>query len=83
MDCDECNRHAAGAPTDQRCRRGFHAETAKGREVLKRAPAPLSGVLPAALVKLDGRTLSRLDRDLGRLVELLGKKNSRNLPLGE
>ena len=43
-----------------------------GTRVLKRAPGPFTGVLPDALATLDQQTLKRLDRDLGRLIELLG-----------
>lgn len=43
--------------------------TAKGRRVLRKAPAPASGVLPDALARLDPATLSRLDHDLGMLLE--------------
>src|SRR5262249_6612989 len=43
-----------------------------GAKVLKRAPAPFSGLLPQALRRLDGPTLRRLDRDLAKLIELLG-----------
>ena len=31
-----------------------------------------TGVLPQALMELDERTLARLDRDLGRLIDVLG-----------
>jgi DNA-binding MarR family transcriptional regulator len=43
-----------------------------GLKVLKKAPGPFTGVLPQALASLDRQTLKRLDRDLGRLIELLG-----------
>lgn len=42
-----------------------------GQEVLRRAPAPLSGVLPDALATLDEGTLLRLETDLGRLIARL------------
>lgn len=45
--------------------------TALGRKVLAKAPAPLTGVLPEALTRLDRATLQRLDRDLGRLISEL------------
>ncbi len=38
-----------------------------GRQLLSRAPAPFSGVLPDALAALDAETLERLDRDLSAL----------------
>jgi DNA-binding MarR family transcriptional regulator len=43
----------------------------EGRAVLDRVPGPYSGVLPAALDRLDAATLDRLDRDLGALIALL------------
>jgi len=46
--------------------------TAKGARALSKAPGPFTGVLPDALARLDARTLARLDRDLGRLIEELG-----------
>lgn len=42
-----------------------------GQEVLRRAPAPLAGVLPGALAALDEATLLRLEQDLGRLIARL------------
>lgn len=45
--------------------------TPAGRDVLKRVPGPFAGVLPDALARLDPKTLERLDRDLGTLIELL------------
>jgi len=49
----------------------LHA-TQAGLRVLRKAPAPLAGVLPDALQRLDKATLERLDRDLGRLIAELG-----------
>ena len=46
--------------------------TAQGAKVLRKAPGPFSGVLPDALAHLDAATLARLDRDLGKLIEVLG-----------
>lgn len=46
--------------------------TREGQKVLARAPAPLTGLLPDALGRLDAATLRRLDRDLGRLIAQLG-----------
>jgi DNA-binding MarR family transcriptional regulator len=43
-----------------------------GGRVLKRAPAPFTGLLPEALRSLDKATLKRLDRDLARVIEVLG-----------
>ena len=42
-----------------------------GQEVLRRAPAPLTGVLPDALATLDEATLLRLEGDLGTLIAQL------------
>lgn len=39
--------------------------------VLSQVPGPRSGVLPEALVTLDGETLERMRADLGRLITLL------------
>jgi DNA-binding MarR family transcriptional regulator len=43
-----------------------------GTRVLKKAPAPFTGLLPLALEKLDATTLKRMDRDLAKLIGLLG-----------
>lgn len=57
--------------------------TAQGRRVLAKAPGPFTGVLPEALSRLDRRTLARLDRDLGQLIEELGTdERGARLPLG-
>lgn len=42
-----------------------------GQQMLARAPAPFSGVLPAALAQMDASTLERLDADLAQLIALL------------
>ena len=67
---------AAGLVTSQRAaldRRSVELTvTRQGRKVLSRAPAPLAGLLPDALGRLDAATLRRLDRDLGSLIEQLG-----------
>ncbi len=53
-----------------------------GLEVLKKAPGPFSGVLPAALGKLDRPTLDRLDQDLGALISVLKvDERSASIPL--
>lgn len=46
--------------------------TPAGLRILKKAPGPFTGVLPEALARMDPRTLKRLDRDLGELIEHLG-----------
>lgn len=52
--------------------------------LLKRAPGPLEGVLPQALHALDTATLRRLDRDLGRLIDLLGvDAHAAGIPLSQ
>lgn len=45
--------------------------TSAGARILRKAPGPFAGVLPEALALLDARTLSRMDRDLGALIDLL------------
>jgi len=45
---------------------------AAGRAILRKSPGPYSGVLLGALLALDGRALSRLEKDLARLIESLG-----------
>jgi DNA-binding MarR family transcriptional regulator len=57
--------------------------TARGKRILAKAPGPFAGVLPDALQRLDQRTLARLDRDLGRLIEELGTdERGARIPLG-
>jgi DNA-binding MarR family transcriptional regulator len=52
--------------------------------LLKRAPGPATGVLPQALASLDARTLARLDKDLGRLIEVLhADERAAGIPLAE
>lgn len=54
-----------------------------GREILQRAPGPFSGVLPAALARLDPATLARLEEDLAVLIETLDADSAgAGLPLG-
>jgi DNA-binding MarR family transcriptional regulator len=43
----------------------------EGLKVLRRAPGPLSGVLPEALAHLDPAVLARLDQDLAVLITAL------------
>ena len=58
--------------------------SAKGLKILKKAPGPFTGVLPEALVKLDAATLKRLDRDLAKLIRLLGgDQRGATIPLGQ
>lgn len=52
--------------------------------VIKKAPAPFTGVLPEALARLDPATLKRLDRDLTKLIALLeADEGAANTPLGQ
>jgi DNA-binding MarR family transcriptional regulator len=58
--------------------------TPQGARVLRKAPGPFTGVLPDALAHLDAATLARLDRDLGKLIEVLGvAPHGANVPLGK
>lgn len=55
-----------------------------GHAVLRRAPGPLTGVLPQALANLDTRTLKRLDADLAKLISALkADERAANIPLGQ
>ena len=55
-----------------------------GSAVLRRAPGPLTGVLPQALASLDTRTLKRLDQDLAKLIAVLNAdQRAANIPLGQ
>ncbi len=45
--------------------------TPVGGRILRKAPGPFAGVLPEALALLDAETLSRMDHDLGLLIDLL------------
>jgi DNA-binding MarR family transcriptional regulator len=58
--------------------------TARGAAVLRKAPAPVTGVLPDALARLDLDTLLRLDRDLAGLVAALhADRRGAKVPLGQ
>lgn len=55
-----------------------------GSAVLRRAPGPLTGVLPQALASLDAPTLKRLDADLAKLITALkADDRAANIPLGQ
>jgi DNA-binding MarR family transcriptional regulator len=55
-----------------------------GAKVLRRAPGPFTGVLPAALANMDPGTLARLDKDLGELIAALGAdRRGAGIPLGQ
>ncbi|HEX5356763.1 MAG TPA: MarR family transcriptional regulator [Aquabacterium sp.] len=53
-------------------------------KLIKKAPAPFSGVLPDALARLDPATLKRLDKDLSQVIALLeADERAANTPLGQ
>jgi DNA-binding MarR family transcriptional regulator len=56
----------------------------KGQKVLRKAPAPFTGVLPDALGTLDTKTLLRLEKDLNKLLAALQTdEGAANTPLAE
>lgn len=56
----------------------------KGQKVLRKAPAPFTGVLPDALGTLDTKTLLRLEKDLAKLLTALqADEDAANTPLAE
>jgi DNA-binding MarR family transcriptional regulator len=58
--------------------------TPRGVAVLKKAPAPETGLLPTALSKLDHETLMRLDEDLEGLIALIHPdKRAAKVPIGQ
>ena len=58
--------------------------TPRARDVLRRAPPPLAGVLPDALAKLPHDSLARLQGDLGALLRVLGADaRAARIPLGQ
>jgi len=55
-----------------------------GARLLRKAPGPLTGVLPQALAQLDAQTLARLGRDLDTLIGLLDADHGTGgIPLGQ
>jgi DNA-binding MarR family transcriptional regulator len=55
-----------------------------GSAVLRRAPGPLTGVLPQALASLDASTLKRMDSDLAKLITALNAdERAAHIPLGQ
>ena len=55
-----------------------------GDKVLKRSPAPYSGVLPVALAALDAKTLKRMEKDLAKLLAVLNAdEDAGGIPLAE
>lgn len=58
--------------------------TEQGRAILKGAPAPLKGALPAALDDMDPAVLGRLERDLATLLAAMQvDPGGAQTPLGE
>ena len=58
--------------------------TAAGKQVLRKAPGPFTGVLPEALAMLDAQTLARLDHDLGLLIDVLqADERAAGIPLAQ
>jgi DNA-binding MarR family transcriptional regulator len=57
--------------------------TLKGQKALAKAPGPFTGVLPEALMHMDSQTLTRLERDLAKVIrEIEPRVHGRNVPLG-
>ena len=55
-----------------------------GTRVLRRAPGPFAGVLPAALAAMDPKALARLEKDLDVLIVALGvDQRGARIPLGQ
>lgn len=55
-----------------------------GRTVLRKAPGPLSGVLPSALERLNPTTLARLEKDLTQLINVLdADERGAGIPLAQ
>lgn len=73
------------ANRDEADRRALRLKiTARGLAVLKKAPGPVTGVLPDALSKLDIETLMRLDKDLAGLIAVLNTdRRGARMPLGQ
>ena len=78
-------RRMVTASRDEADRRALRLKvTARGEAVLKKAPAPVTGVLPDALSKLDLETLLRLDNDLAGLIAVLdADRRGARMPLGQ
>ncbi|MDZ7891503.1 MAG: MarR family transcriptional regulator [Rhodoferax sp.] len=58
--------------------------TPEGKQALAKNPGPYEGVLPNALRQLDETTLANINRDLGKLVQLLAvDEAARNIPLAD
>jgi DNA-binding MarR family transcriptional regulator len=67
------DRQLVAATKDGADRRAVRLHlTPAGARLLQGAPGPFAGVLPDALKALDAATLARLERDLARLIEVLG-----------
>jgi len=59
--------------------------TKKGQSILKRAPQPLTGLVPYALEKLPEKTITRLHEDLAMLIKEMNyvDTDSADKPLSE
>lgn len=67
-------RELLRAEKDERDKRAVRLFiTPAGRQILKQTPAPWAGVLPDALERMDATTLRRMEKDLGKLIALLGE----------
>jgi DNA-binding MarR family transcriptional regulator len=79
------DRGMVAADREGEDRRAVHLHiSTKGAAVLRDAPGPFAGVLPDALGSMDSATLSRLDRDLAKLCQLLGvDARGAAVPLGQ
>jgi len=56
----------------------------KGKRLLKKAPAPFSGVLPHALLQLNPKALGRLNSDLTELLNLIQvDESAAKIPLAD
>ena len=58
--------------------------TPAGARLLKKSPGPFAGVLPAALEKLDEKTLKRMETDLAKLIAVLNvDEEAGGIPLAD
>ena len=73
------------ADRDKEDRRALRLRiTRAGLAVLRKAPGPVTGVLPEVLSKLDLETLMRLDEDLEAVIALLdADRRAAKVPLGQ
>lgn len=70
------------SPTDRRA--VSLSVTAQGKNILRTAPAPFSGVLPDALARMTPQQLARIEKDLAFLIaEVAPEANGARTPLSE